>query len=80
MKEYCEIGFGGYDECPELWFGISIIDDDGNDLIEDRGGDGMIRMGEFPILYKMEHPDEFISINKSDYDDDDDCSVFHIIC
>ena len=34
MEEYCEIGFGGYDECPELWFSIYIIDDDGNDLLD----------------------------------------------
>ena len=76
MKEYCEIYFCGYDECPELWFHIESYDEDGRELIDD---DGLIRMGEFPILYKMEHPDEFISINKNGTDDDD-CSVFHIIC
>ena len=72
MEEFSEIHFGGYDECPELWFDFYIIDDDGNDIVDA----DMIRMGKFPILYKMEHPDEFISVPK----DDDDCSVFHIIC
>ena len=85
MEEYCEIGFGGYDECPELWFSIYIIDDDGNDLLDNGVYDvdgtvhesdhHLIRMGEFPILHKLEHPDEYISVTR---DDDDDKSVFHI--
>ena len=71
-KEICEIGFGGYDEYPELWFSIESYDENENPRISDCE---LIRMGVFPILHKLEHPEEYISATR---DDDDDKSVFHI--
>lgn len=72
-KEMCQIGFGGYDECPELWFCIASFDANEEDRI-----DSMIRMGDFPVLHKLEHPEQYISITRADYEDDCDQSVFHI--
>ena len=75
-KEFCEIGFGGYDECPELWFCIESYDENENERISDCDFTvSLIRMGEFSILHKLEHPEEYISATR---DDDDDKSVFHI--
>lgn len=70
-KEFCEIGFGGYDEHPELWFRIESYDENQNERI---GRRSLIRMGDFSILHKLEHPDEYISIRDDDYDK----SVYHI--
>ena len=45
-KEICEIGFGGYDECPELWFTIESYDNNGNHRISDCDFTvSLIRMG-----------------------------------
>lgn len=75
-KEFCEIGFGGYDEYPELWFSIESYDENENQRISDCDFTvSLIRMGEFSILHKLEHPEEYISAIR---DDDDDKSVFHI--
>ena len=47
-KEICEIGFGGYDEFPELWFTIESYDEKGNHRICDCDFTvSLIRMGMF---------------------------------
>ena len=74
-KEFCQIGFGGYDECPERWFSIESYDENANERISDCDITvSSILIGKFPILHKLKHPDEYISVR----DDDDDKSVFHI--